>query len=179
MRVFFLLYACVSSAASCGSPSGGKGPQDSPVESLYGADSFVWAQNLVPWSCVYSVADYNGSDDEKFAFAQKDAAANGGGVVFFPGGSYTFTANLTLASGIVIRGEVSTAAAKTGKTVGPLAQSLKTKFSCPNRAHIGIWNSDPKATNLGIVRISSPMPTYHLSPTGLHIVMTPKCLHAG
>jgi hypothetical protein len=106
---------------------------------------------MVNFSCVYNIKDYAGSPDDAFVAAQNDALRNGGGVVYFPKGTYKFTRNLTQLSNIVIRGAPTTASAKSGKSPGPLAPT--TVFQCPNRAHQGIWNFDPQATNIGVVNI--------------------------
>jgi len=133
---------------SCGSKS--SGPQDNPVQTLYGSSSYTWTTSI-KWECVYNVNDYTGTDDERFNAAQSDAIGNGGGIVYFPTGSYTFENNLTLASNIVIRGAPTTAKAKNGKLPGDLNPS--SIFNCPNKKHQGIWNFEKDATNLGIVNI--------------------------
>ena len=134
-------------AAQCGSKSGG--PQDNPVAALYGNGTYPWADQMVNWSCVYNVKDYGG----KFDSAQKAALSNGGGgVVFYPAGSYTFSSNIMIDSHIVIRGEsTGNAMAKKGTTPGPL--SPKTVFHCPHGEHIGIFNNDPKGMNFGVVNV--------------------------
>ncbi len=84
----------------CGSSSGG--PTDNPVESAYPGE-YTWAKNI-KWNCVFNVNDYSGSAMDKFKAAQNDAVANGGGVVYFPSGTYTFTNDIYIKSGVVIRG---------------------------------------------------------------------------
>ena len=106
---------------------------------------------MVNWSCVYSIKDFPGAPDAAFAAAQAAAVATGGGVVFFPAGTYAFKLNISLASNIVIRGVPDARPAKAGKSPGSLAPS--SVFACPNRAHQGIWNFDPRAANLGVVNI--------------------------
>ena len=61
--------------------------------------SYPWTDNLVNWSCVYNVKDYGGS----FELAQKAAVSNGGGVIYYPSGTYSFTSNVVIQSNIVIR----------------------------------------------------------------------------
>jgi hypothetical protein len=95
--------------------------------------------------------DFPGSPDASFAAAQAAAVAGGGGVVFFPAGTYAFASNLSLASNVVIRGAPDARPAKAGKAPGPLAPA--SVLSCPNRAHQGVWNFDPRATNLGVVNL--------------------------
>jgi len=141
-----------SAAAACGSASGG--PTDNPVATLYGSGDarLAWAAD-VRWACVWSVADFPApSADASFAAAQAAAVAGGGGVVYFPAGTYAFARNLSLASGVVIRGEPTTARARSGKAPGPLAPT--TVFECPNKVHQGVWNFAPDAANLGVVSVT-------------------------
>lgn len=142
-----LFFDSLSQAApvACGSTSGG--PKDDPVAALYGNGTYSWANNITNWSCVYNVKDYHGS----FEAAQKAAVSGGGGVVYFPSGTYSFTSNIMIESNIVIRGEPTTEPANKGKSPGPL--SPKTVFKCTFGEHIGVFNNDPKATNIGIVNI--------------------------
>ena len=77
--------------------------------------------------------------------------SKGGGVVFFPAGTYSFTSNIVIESNIVIRGEPTDALAKKGTNPGPLAP--KTVFKCTFGEHVGVFNNDPKAKNIGIVNV--------------------------
>ena len=90
-----------SSGGSCGSASGG--PTDNPVNTKYGSGTYSWTDSI-KWSCVYNVNDYSGTADQKFASARDAANANGGGVVYFPAGTYTFTDTIYLKNGVVVRG---------------------------------------------------------------------------
>jgi hypothetical protein len=130
---------------NCGSKS--SGPQEDPVAPLYGNGTYSWANKMVNWSCVYNVKDFDGS----FESAQKAALTDGGGVVYFPAGTYTLSSNLVLESNIVIRGEDTKGAAKNGKNPGNL--SPRTVFRCPFGQHVGIFNNDPKSENIGIVNV--------------------------
>jgi len=147
----FLALATVASASACGSTTGGA-PTDSPTATAYGAGLYPWADKLVNWNCTFNIKDYTGSPDSAFAAAQADALKAGGGVIFFPAGTYAFSKNISIASNIVIRGApVGGAQAKNGKNPGSLSPT--TVFQCPNRLHQGIWNFDPQATNIGVVNI--------------------------
>lgn len=131
--------------AICGSKSGG--PGNNPIATLYGNGTYSWADTMVNWSCVYNVNDYRGSFEE----AQKTARSNGGGVVYFPAGTYTFTKNIVIESNVVIRGEPTTNMAKKGTNPGTL--SPKTTFKCTFGEHFGLLNTDPKGTNFGIINV--------------------------
>jgi hypothetical protein len=147
-----VVFAVASSAfAACGSPNGNKGPHDPPTATLYGAGTYPWAEALVPWNCVFNIVDFPGSPDEAFVAAQAAAVSAGGGVIFFPAGVWKFSANLEIASNVVIRGVATTGLAKQGKKPGPLAPT--TVFECPDRQHLGILNIDPNSTNIGVVNI--------------------------
>jgi hypothetical protein len=153
-RVLALAGLAVASAA-CGSAScaaaPGACPTDAPTATAYGANAYPWAERMVNWACVFSVRDFPGAPDAAFAAAQAAAVAAGGGVVFFPAGTYAFALNISLASNVVIRGAPDARPAKAGKAPGSLDPA--TVFTCPNRAHQGVWNFDPAATNLGVVNI--------------------------
>ena len=146
-----LAAASIISVRACGSAHGSAGPQDAPTATFYGNGTYVWADTMVPWQCVFNIIDYPGKPDAAFAAAQSAAVAAGGGVVFFPAGVYTFENNIPLASNVVIRGVATTARAKSGKNAGPLAPT--TIFECPDREHQGIFNADPNATSLGVVNV--------------------------
>eukprot|EP00117_Sycon_ciliatum_P024518 scpid60111/ scgid6246/ len=134
-------------SASCtGSKSGG--PTDNPVASMYGNATYPWVNRMVNWSCVFNVKDFH--DD--LESAQKAAVASGGGVVYLPAGKYTLKENFVLASGVVLRGEpTGTEKARNNKEAGNLAP--KTVLECPDREHMGIFNSDPKAMNMGVINL--------------------------
>lgn len=149
LAVFLSILPVLTLGASCGSKS--SGPTDVPTVTAYGAGVYPWADKMVNFSCVYNIKDFPGTPDDAFVAAQNEALKNGGGVVYFPAGTYAFARNISQSSNIVIRGAPTTAAAKAGKNPGPL--SPKTIFQCPNRAHQGIWNFDPQAINLGVVNI--------------------------
>lgn len=121
-------------------------PTYDPVGALYGTD-YPWASSLVDWSCVFNVANFGGSFDK----AQAAAVAAGGGVVYFPPGEHQIKEHLNLKSGVVIRGAPTNASALAGKSPGKLAP--KTVLKCPDRAHLGIFNAEPDAHNLGVVNV--------------------------
>jgi hypothetical protein len=122
------------SGGACGSPSGG--PTDNPIATYYGSGAYTWTDSIT-WECVYNVDDYSGTDMEKFNAAQSDAVANGGGVVYFPSGTYSFSDYMELQSGVVIRG------------AGP----SQTTFVFPDMAHKGVFNNGANDSNLGIVGV--------------------------
>ena len=108
---------------------------------------------MLPWACVFNVLDYPASNaDTSFYLAQSAAVTSGGGVVYFPAGTYKFSGHLLLNSSIAIRGAATTAQAKVGKMPGPLAPA--TRFLFPDRMHYGVLNLDPKAKALAVINVA-------------------------
>lgn len=150
-RAVLIIAAGAAAARGCGSPK--SGPTDAPTATLYGAGAFPWAEGMLPWACVYNVLDFPArTADASFYLAQSAAVANGGGVVYFPAGSYKFSGHLYLNSSVAIRGAPTTAKAKVGKQPGPLAPA--THFAFPDRMHYGIFNLDPAARALAVVNVA-------------------------
>ena len=125
-------------------------PMTNPVNDLYGnLTELSWTNTMVNWSCVISVTNYKNDFDSAQSAVLKSCPQ--GGVVYFPSGTYTFTDNLNIKSGVVIRGEPTTSPAKNGRNPGTL--SPKTIFKCPNMKHQGIFNAD-NSSNIGVVNIN-------------------------
>jgi hypothetical protein len=96
-------------------------PTDNPIASFYnGAEGFPAWTDEIRWDNVYNMATYDysgcaacaGNDFEKFKFVRDIAYTAGGGVLYYPGGTYTFdisdapmSEGLMLKKGVVIRGE--------------------------------------------------------------------------
>jgi hypothetical protein len=89
-------------AGNCGSHSGG--PKDNAIASFYGESAYPWTREI-RWNCVYNINDFSGAAGDRFDQAQNAAVKNGGGVIYFPAGTYNFTEDIRLEDGIVIRGE--------------------------------------------------------------------------
>lgn len=151
MLTITALALALASAHGCGSPKGG--PTDAPTATLYGAGSYPWAEGMLPWACVYNILDFPApSAAASFYLAQAAAVSAGGGVVYFPAGTYKFTGHLFLNSSVGIRGAPTTARAKVGKLPGLLAPA--TRFTFVDRMHFGIFNLDPAAKSLAVVNVA-------------------------
>jgi hypothetical protein len=112
---------------SCGSKS--SGPVDLPTATFFGKGTYVWAETMILWNCVYNIKDYpSTTPDKSFELAQAAASNNGGGVVYFPAGTYKFNGHLYLNSSIAIRGVPTISKAKIGKLPGPLQPTTRFIF---------------------------------------------------
>jgi hypothetical protein len=112
-------------------------PADNPVATFYDGDTGypAWTDRI-RWSNVVDMAAYakGGTAFEKFENARDEVAAKGGGVLYYPAGTYDFSEGpfdgpggrgLMLRAGVVIRGE-----APPGKPVAAKdgALPLRTRF---------------------------------------------------
>ncbi|WP_293271561.1 MULTISPECIES: O-antigen ligase family protein [unclassified Microcoleus] len=155
----------------CGSSSGG--PTDNPIDSRYGKQSYPWTSEI-KWSCAYNIQDFQGGTlIDRFNFARDIAAANGGGVVYFPAGTYEFPDSIYLKSGVVIRGETPamTDAKQTlynppTKFVFPKYEPQLSGMGTPNStAFKRIFTENPNTdSNIGVVNLDiNRSPIYLLS----------------
>ncbi len=153
------------SLASCGSSRVGE--TDNAIISFYrnsGRENLAptWT-NQIKWNCVYNIKDFSGSNlVEQFNAARDEAAKNGGGVVYFPSGTYIFNDSIKLKSGVVIRGETpSVKLAKSNnynppsKLVFPQYKPLLSGNGTPNEtAFKTIQTTTPdQDSNIGIVNL--------------------------
>jgi hypothetical protein len=97
--------------------SGASPPTDNPVATFYrGETGYPAWTDAIRWDNVVDMSAYRSgrNDFEKFENARDELAAQGGGVLYYPGGSYDFSRGpmdgpngrgLMLRRGVVIRGE--------------------------------------------------------------------------
>ncbi|MBN2129079.1 MAG: hypothetical protein JW741_06260 [Sedimentisphaerales bacterium] len=140
--------------------AGSRLPGDNPV-ARYQLD---WTDSL-KWSNVVGIKDFEGdSVPARLEKAQEALAKEGGGVVYFPAGVYTFSSSIRLKSGIVLRGaspQGTTDARRDG-------YDPPTRFEFPKyeptfagqgtpieTAFKGIYLEDPaRASDCGIVNVA-------------------------
>ena len=79
-----------------------KAPADDPAADL----DLAWTMGL-KWSAVLDITTLDGGGkywDKRLAKAQEELSKSGGGVVYFPPGSYSFENHIKLKSGVILRG---------------------------------------------------------------------------
>ncbi len=145
---------------NCGSSTGG--PKDNIIASFYGKDAYPWSDEI-SWHCVYNINDFKGSSIiEQFNQARDAAAANGGGVVYFPAGTYRFNDNIQLKNGVVLRGETPKNQQATSSDFSPQSQLFFPKYQpklsgngTPNEtAFKQILTTNPQQdSNIGLVNL--------------------------
>ncbi len=134
-----------------------------PAEDPLAGYGLAWTGS-VRWSQVVSIADFPGdSADGRLKAAQESLAAKGGGVVYFPPGTYEFRDDILLKSGVVLRGAAP-----------EVREARDARFDPPSRLHFpryvpryegegapvggafkGVLLEDPaKAENCGVVFLS-------------------------
>lgn len=135
-------------------------PVDDPAASL----KLPWTADI-RWSQVVDITTMSGADaDAKLAAAQRDLAARGGGVVFFPPGEYRFKESILLLDGIVLRGappEKESDARKEGYQLASRLEFPRYQFKAEGEgtpidtAFKWIGLADPaKASNCGVVHLA-------------------------
>lgn len=99
----------------------GQAPTNNPISEFYnGAEGYPAWTDQIRWNNVYNMATFDyggcascaGNDFEKFKYVRDIAYAAGGGVLYYPAGTYRFSISdapnsegLMLKKGVVIRGE--------------------------------------------------------------------------
>lgn len=154
------LFSQVNRSSGCNSTNGE--PVDNPIASVYGKDAYPWT-NQLRWDCVYNINNFSGSSlIEKFNKARDAAAANGGGVVYFPAGTYIFTDNIELKDGVILRGETPSVKDAKSANYSPPSKLVFPKYEpklsgngTPNEtAFKKISTENPlKDSNLGLVNL--------------------------
>jgi len=133
-RGFLMFLSLVTVAGSA--LTAGAAPTDNPVATYYGPEQGypAWTERI-RWDNVIDMSTYTKgkTNFEKFESARDELAAKGGGVLYYPPGTYDFSEGpfdgpkgrgLMLRSGVVIRGEAPDGNPKA--TEGAL--NLRTKF---------------------------------------------------
>ncbi|MEL7036316.1 MAG: glycosyl hydrolase family 28-related protein [Cyanobacteria bacterium J06592_8] len=154
------LFSQINRSSGCNSQSGE--PTDNIIESFYGKSAYPWS-NKIKWNCVYNINNFSGSSlVQKFNKARDAAAANGGGVVYFPAGTYQFTENIELKDGVVLRGETpsvqdakSSAYSPPSKLIFPKYEPKLSGNGTPNKtAFKKISTQNPlKDSNIGLINL--------------------------
>lgn len=147
-------------AINCGSANGGE--TDNPIASRYGKAAYPWTDEI-QWQCVYNIKDFSGNTTiDRFKAARDAAAVNGGGVVYFPAGTYEFTEGIALTEGVVLRGETPAMADAKQEGYHPPTQLVFPKYQ-PQLSGEGTSNetafkkistiAPDRDSNLGLVNV--------------------------
>jgi hypothetical protein len=145
-------------------------PTDNPTAPAKQA----WTDSL-PWATVVEVTRMPGtSPAEQLAAAQAMLLAKGGGVAYFPAGTYRFADSIKLLPGVILRGAPPViASAKNEKF------ALGTQFEFPKyepilegdgtpiaKAFHGIYAASPDAAGIGVVHVAINRGHIHFADAG-------------
>lgn len=148
------LAAASAGTAPATAEAAGKAPADNPVAARYaGMPSAMpaWVAAL-PWERVVSVRDMPGATDaERVRAAQEAVMKQGGGVVFFPAGTYVFQEDLVLEDGVILRGE--TPAEPHAKSE---SYALRSRFEFPKYQASMEGGGTPISTAFKRIRLRDP-----------------------
>lgn len=172
----FLGQSTVAAALLAAWPAVNAVGAETPVDDPLGGLKLGWTGSL-KWSHVVDVARAPGNSiDEKLATAQAILAMNGGGVAFFPAGTYRFRESIKLLDGVVLRG----ATPKSVSSAHNEKYSLATRFEFPKyepnfekdgtsivSAFKGIVLAEPAtASNCGVVHVDIDRGHIHFEDDG-------------
>jgi len=147
-------------------------PSDNPAR-LY---KIAWTDRL-PWSRVVNLADIQGDSlAARLQTAQQQLRKQGGGVVYFPAGDYTFEDDIFLEDGVILRGATPTGVtdarqegyAPPTRFFFPRYRPTFTGAGTPNHtAFKGIRLRDPgTASRCGVVHLDLHRGHIHLGDDG-------------
>ena len=129
-------------------------PADNPVAARYAkqpATVPAWIQSL-PWNRGVNIRNFKGAtDDERLQAAQKAVVAQGGGVVFFPAGTYSFADDIRLENGVLLRGEDPVDGNARAETY-----TLATRFEFPKYGYSADGEGTPITTAFKAIRVADP-----------------------
>jgi hypothetical protein len=137
-------------------------PADNPVAAKYGNNAYPWSAEI-RWANVVDISVYSGATMiERFNKARDALVAAGGGVLFFPAGTYEFEDTIYLKSGVMLRGEApSQSDAKTDGFASPsklvfprYVASLSGNGAPDSSAFKCVLTADPDSDcNIGLVNL--------------------------
>jgi len=111
-----------------------------------------WTDKL-PWGNTFDVTTANGASiDEKVIDAMAKVAMKGGGVVYFPAGTYTFQKNIVLKNGVILRGVEPTGSTKAKDD----NYALSTKFEFPKYVYKAEGEGTPLDTAFRAIMVENP-----------------------
>jgi hypothetical protein len=123
-----------------------------PIEDPTASYKLSWTANLA-WPKSIDITTAEGADAEaKLAFAQAKLAGQGGGVVFFPAGTYHFKQSIKLKDGVVLRG-VSPVGEIDARKEG---YKLGTRFEFPKYEFKASGDGTPIDTAFKSIELENP-----------------------
>lgn len=137
-----LLLPVLAASATRAQPA--RYPRNNPAAIYH----LAWTKQL-RWRNLRNVQDFPGATAlERFKAAQAAVVATGGGVVFFPAGTYYFDDSLELKSGVVLRGADPTRS----RYARDQPYAPPSRFEFPKHGFKIISNAE-NARNIGIVNL--------------------------
>lgn len=123
-------------------------PRDNALRSRYPSTPLGHFTDSLNWSNVLDITNFNQhpDTDTNVALAMAQLSTQGGGVLYFPTGTYAFSDNLVIPSGVVLRGESSVV--NNGKDASFAPQ---TRFVFPEYLPTFTGNGTPNSTAFKVI----------------------------
>ncbi len=170
---FFLILICGSALAQ---------PVDNPYKTFYPNASIDHWSDSIKWSSVWNISDFQDTTMvARYNKARDFVADQGGGVLFFPSGTYNFENSIQFKSGVVIRGETPVITLAKDSMFAPPTRFVFPKY-IPSDTGTGTANSTafksisslPNTSNSGIVYIDVDRASVSLRSQTFLTVQTPR-----
>ena len=114
---------------------------DNPYRTFYNPADRHWTDSLA-WGRVVDISGIPGStNDLRTAIGQDSVRRLGGGVLYFPPGTYSFANGITLRNGVILRGAASGVASAKDSMFSP-----QTRFVFPKYMPSDTGNGTPNST---------------------------------
>lgn len=157
-------------------------PTDNPYRSFYPQTPFPHFTDLIQWNRVWSIVDFQDTTMvARYNKARDFVAQQGGGILFFPAGTYVFENSIQFKANVVIRGETpSVILAKDSNFAPPTRFDFPQYFpsdtglGTPNSTAFKSISASPNTSNAGIVFVDVNRANVSIRSQTFITVQTPR-----
>lgn len=169
--------ACILNAGELAAQA----PNYNPYFMKYGFKPGHWTDSL-KWSNIFNINDYQAATMvERYNLARDAAHAAGGGVVYFPAGTYEFENSIQLRSGVIIRGDDPATDDAMSDAYAPPTRFEFPKYipdiggaGTPNSTAFKSISAMSESSNIGVVNVDINAGGISIRPSRFTTVQTPK-----
>ncbi len=157
--VVCVFLSCLVARVAPARPGTETPPHDDPVAAYYAAqkDAIPAWVTALPWNRTVNITDAQGTnDDERVRAAQTEIVKRGGGVIYFPAGTYTFSDDIRLETGVILRGETPVERNAKSDQYAP-----RTRFEFPSYRPSMEGEGTPIRTAFKCIRLAEPAKAGH------------------
>lgn len=157
-------------------------PTDNPYRTFYPQTPYPHFTDSIAWHRVWSISDFEDTTMvARYNKARDFVAQQGGGVLFFPAGTYQFENSIQIRSGVVIRGETplftiakDSLFAPSTRFVFPRYIPTDTGLGTPNSTAFKSISAMAHTSNAGMVYVDVDRASVSLRSQTFITVQTPR-----